>query len=230
MTEAVNLLHLLQLADPMLPIGAYSHSYGLETYVQLGIVCDYRTAAELVETMLTQNIFYNDAAFVHLAYQAATDADFAQLLLLDAECTALKSPREIRQASQKLGIRLLKIFQRLIQSDMATAFATAIAQQQALGHYSLIYGIYAQALGITITDALTAFYYNAAAGLVTNCVKLIPLGQMDGQKILFDVQKIITPLVKRNLVLERNLVGVCTVGFDIRSMQHERLYTRLYMS
>ncbi|RDC62856.1 urease accessory protein UreF [Adhaeribacter pallidiroseus] len=230
MNEAVNLLHLLQLADPMLPIGGYSHSYGLETYVQLGLVRDTPTATELVETMLAQNIFYNDAAFVHLAYHAATATNFNEILLLDTECTALKSPREVRQASQKLGIRLLKIFQRLIESDLATAYETAIAQQQALGHYSLVFGIYAQALNINLTDALTAFYYNAAAGLVTNCVKLIPLGQMDGQKILFNLQNTITHLVANNLGLSRDLVGVCTVGFDIRSMQHERLYTRLYMS
>ncbi len=214
----------------MLPIGGYSHSYGLETYVQLGIVRDSSTAAELVETMLSQNIFYNDAAFVHLAYQVATTGNFNELLLLDTECTALKSPREIRQASQKLGVRLLKIFQRLIQSDLATAYEIAIAEHQALGHYSLVYGVYAQALKINISDALTAFYYNAAAGLVTNCVKLIPLGQMEGQKILFHLQDIITQLVKKNLVLERDLVGVCNIGFDIRSMQHEQLYTRLYMS
>lgn len=214
----------------MLPIGGYSHSYGLETYVQMELVKDVSSATELIENMLTQNIFYNDAAFVHLAYQTAATGNLTELLLLDEECTALKSPREIRQASQKLGIRLLKIFRRLIHSELVTAYEDAIQQQKALGHYSLVFGLYAQALHISITDALTAFYYNAAAGLVTNCVKLIPLGQMDGQDILFHLQPIINQLVLENLVLPRDMVGVCTIGFDIRSMQHERLYTRLYMS
>lgn len=214
----------------MLPIGGYSHSYGLETYVQQELVNSVDSASEFIQNMLTQNLFYNDAAFVHLAYNVATEGNFSQLLMLDAECTALKNPREIRQASQKLGIRLLKIFQRLIYSDLATAYETAIAQQKALGHYSLVFGLYAHALQISLVDALTAFYYNAAAGLVTNCVKLIPLGQMDGQDILFKLQGTISHLVQQNLVLPREMVGVCSAGFDIRSMQHEQLYTRLYMS
>ncbi|QNF35930.1 urease accessory protein UreF [Adhaeribacter swui] len=214
----------------MLPIGGYSHSYGLETYVQQNLVNSVSSASEFIQNMLTQNIFYNDAAFVHLAYLTASSGDLKQLLLLDEECTALKGPREIRQASQKLGIRLIKIFQRLIHSEFAIAYENAIIQQKAFGHYSLIFGLYAQAFGISILDALTAFYYNAAAGLVTNCVKLIPLGQMDGQEILFKLQSTINHLVQENLVLPRDMVGVCSVGFDIRSMQHEQLYSRLYMS
>lgn len=214
----------------MLPIGGYSHSYGLETYVQLELVRNASEAAELVETMLSQNIFYNDAAFVRLAYQAAVANDYLELEQLDAECTALKSAREIRQASQKLGIRLLKIFQRLTGSPITRTYEAAITQQQALGHYCLVFGLYAQALNIQLTDALTAFYYNAATGLITNCVKLVPLGQMDGQDLLFGLQATIKNLVAQNLVLERDLVGVCAMGFDIRSMQHERLYSRLYMS
>ena len=213
----------------MLPIGGFAHSYGLETYVQYELITDARAAGEFVRRMLTQNVLYNDAAFVHLAHTAA-QTGLENILLLDAECTALKAPREIRLASQKLGIRLLKIFQRLTTFELAAAYETAIREGRAQGHYCLVYGLYAQLLNIPCAEALTAFYYNAAAGLVTNCVKLVPLGQMDGQEMLFRLQPIIQELVIQTINLSRDLVGICNVGFDIRCMQHERLYSRLYMS
>ena len=99
-----NLLSLLQLCDPALPIGGFSHSAGLETYVQYGIVKDKRTASEFIYAQLSRNIFYTDASFVSLAFDAASIGDLDLLLQLDEECTAVKLPKEIRIASQKLGI------------------------------------------------------------------------------------------------------------------------------
>lgn len=221
---------LLHLSDPTLPIGAYSHSNGLETYVQQGIVHDVASAEQYVKQMLTANLHFNDAAFVCLAYQAAVANDLSQLLLLDEELGALKLPVEIRSASQKLGLRLIKIFRRQTTFALSTAFETAIAEKRTEGHFAIAFGVYAFLLDIPLPEALYAFYYNAAAGMVTNAVKLVPLGQLDGQDILFRMQTSITALIKPTIELERDLVGVCNTGFDIRCMQHERLYSRLYMS
>ena len=68
-----NLVRLLQLSDPALPVGGFSHSAGLETYVQKGIVKDLHSAREFIIQQLTRNIFYTDAAFMSLAFDAATD-------------------------------------------------------------------------------------------------------------------------------------------------------------
>ncbi len=105
-----SLFHLLHLTDPTLPIGGYSHSAGLETYVQNGKVKDPETAKIFITEMLNRNIRYTDAAFVSLAYDAASQNDLKTLATLDQECSAVKLPMEMRQASLKLGMRLLKIF------------------------------------------------------------------------------------------------------------------------
>lgn len=225
-----SLLKLLQLTDPTLPIGGYAHSAGLETYVQLGTVCDVVSATHFVTTMLEQNLRFTDAAFVSLAYDAVAKNDWELLLALDDECTAVKLPEETREASRKLGARLIKIIQPLCSSTIGDQYREAIRAQQATGHYCLAFGLYAVALEIPKTDALTGFYYNATVGMVTNCVKLIPIGQQDGQKILFSMHSVIQQLVELTMQPDRDLTGLCCPGFDIRCMQHEQLYTRLYMS
>ncbi len=180
--------------------------------------------------MLTRNLQYTDAAFVSLAFDAAQQKDIEKILLLDEECSAVKLPREMRQASEKLGIRLIKIFQLVCKNELVDQYKTAIQLQNAAGHYCIAFGLFAASLGIDKKDALNGFYYNAAAGFVTNSVKLIPLGQQSGQEILFSLQPLIKQLVENTMVPDKDLFGLCCAGFDIACMQHEQLYSRLYMS
>lgn len=221
---------LLHLCDPTLPIGGYSHSNGLETYVQQKIVKDDVSTEAFVHNMITNNLLYNDASFVKLAYEIALRNDISELIALDQECAALKAPIEIKQASRKLGTRLIKIFDRQTTSPIVTKYQAAISKQDAEGHYSIIFGLYAALFEIPIHEAIYAFLYNATVGMVTNAVKLVPLSQLSGQDILFRMQDVIQSSVSQILILDRDLVGLCNIGFDIRCMEHERLYSRLYMS
>lgn len=224
------LLSLLQLSDPTLPIGGFSHSSGLETYVQAGIVKDVATAKEFITEMLTQNLQYTDAAFVSLAYNATFNNDIEKLIELDEECTAVKLPKEMRQASQKLGTRLLKIFQTFCESDIINQYKAAIDTKETNGNYCITFGLIAAVQNISKAETLTGFYYNAAMGMITNSVKLIPLGQQDGQQLLFAIKPLILKLTEASMNPDRDLIGLCCAGFDVRCMQHEDLYSRLYMS
>ncbi len=221
-----HLTTILHLSDPTLPIGGYAHSYGLESYVQQGGVCDEVSAKQFVENSLWHNIKYNDGIYVRLAWEAIHKNDFKKLHSLDEECTAIKSPLEIRTASIKLGVRLLKIFERKINS---TEQLTQLTKKGG-GHYPIIYGAVAAMMGLGINETLLSFYYNSLVCMVTNAVKLIPLGQLSGQDLIFSIEERLGDLVDETIALDPEMRGVCAVGFDIKAMQHERLYSRLYMS
>lgn len=224
------MLALLHLSDPTLPIGGYSHSSGLETYVQSGKVHDLKTAEEYVRNMLSMNLQYNDAAFMSLAFSVATACDMDEIFQLDEQCTGYKLPSQINTASQKLGIRLIKIFKSFYPSRLVDEYESAINTRRAHGHYCILFGMYASLMKIQLQDAITGFYYNSAVGMVTNAVKLIPLGQLDGQEILYRAQSLIKELIPKTVNPDLSMLGRCNAGFDIAAMQHERLYSRLYMS
>ncbi|GGK69592.1 urease accessory protein UreF [Rufibacter glacialis] len=225
------LLTLLQINDSMFPIGGFTQSYGLESYVSQGIVKDTPSATVYARDMLSHNIYYNDAAFLQMAWKLLEAKKSArEFQKLDELITALKAPSEIRMASKKLAIRFLKLTQGLQEVKRCSNYLSKIQEGKLHGHYPVAFAMYAFAHGISLKDALMAFYYNTLNGIVTNCAKLVPISQNDAQKILFNLQPTISQLVEKQEELDEELVGLCCIGQEIRCMQHEKQYSRLYIS
>lgn len=225
---------LLQVNDALFPIGGYSHSQGLETYIQKGIVHDEKTAELYIHNKLKWSLMYTDLLAVRLAWESASANDTGELNRLEEILEASRIPMEQREASRKMGSRFAKTMSRQNIPGMETAdcILEDYLQErkgQTISH-CCIYGVFCAALGIPLENTLSHYLYAQTSAMVTNCVKTIPLSQSSGQKLLSGCFGEFADILEE--------VGQCTEedlcrsapGFDIRGIQHEKLYSRLYMS
>lgn len=113
MTEGTAKFFLLQVNDALFPIGGYSHSYGLETYIQKGLVHDEDSAEEFIHKRLAYNFLYNEFLAARLGWDHAVNGDLEAISRLEEIMEAGKIPRETREASRKLGSRFIKTLSAL---------------------------------------------------------------------------------------------------------------------
>ena len=97
-------------------------------------------------------------------------------------------------------------------------------------HHATAYGVFCAAANIDLENALDCFLYTQTSGLVVTSVKTIPLSQTSGQQILYSMIEVFDELIEEVMVMDIKKVGLASPGFDLRCMQHEYLYSRLYMS
>ena len=222
---------LLQINDSLFPIGGYSHSYGLETYIQKGLVNDGSTARLYIENRLRYSLLYTDLLAVRLAYEAAAKEDLEKLEELEDVLDASKIPMELREASRKLGSRFVKTLRHMEISWKKDIFQKyqELRRGKVTSH-PCAYGVFCCAAGIPLEDSMAAFLYAQTSAMVTNCVKTIPLSQSEGQKILLSLHQVLEEVLFFVTTAGEEMFCASTPGFDLRAIQHESLYSRLYMS
>ena len=231
MTEGTAKIFLLQVNDALFPIGVYSHSYGLETYIQKGIVHDEDSAEEFIHKRLEYNFLYNEFLAVRLGWEYAVSGDLTAISRLEEIMEAGKIPRETREASRKLGSRFIKTLSALeIPRENRVFEEYREARKGKSVHHAVAYGVFCGAAGITREEALEHFLYAQTSAMVTNCVKTIPLSQSSGQKLLSGCYPLLQKLTREVKELGEEWLGLSGPGFDLRCMQHEGLYSRIYMS
>ena len=221
---------LLQINDALFPVGGYSHSYGLETYIQMNKVYNEETALEYSKHNIRYTYTYTDLLGVRLAYKAACDKDLTSIQQIELIMEISKTPSEIRSASLKLGSRFIKTLRGLEITYESTIFSEYMKPGNTGHHHAIAYGVFCAAIGLEYEEMLVNYLYAQTSAMVTNLVKTIPLSQTVGQRLLVEVMPVMEQAILH--VAELTLDDFCLSmpGFDIRCMQHEGLYSRLYMS
>lgn len=224
--------YLLQINDALFPIGGYSHSQGLETYIQRGIVHNEETAREYIMNKLRWNFANTELLAARLAYQAAKEKDLQELLNLEELLIASRIPAEQREASKKMGSRFAKTMEKLEIPVCKTGIFREYlnARKGKIVSHCCVYGVFCAALEIDLDEALAHYLYAQTSAMVTNCVKTIPLSQSVGQKLLSGCYGEFGEILSEVMTWTQEDLCLSAPGFDIRGIQHEKLYSRLYMS
>ena len=217
------LLRLLQLVSPALPVGAFSYSEGVETLVVQGYLSDRTT----LQHWLTQELRYGgirlEAAIAARAHQNLSNPD--QLLYWNQWLTASRDTAELRQQSGQMGRALVRLAQNL-HPELQPIF-------DACGtpcNFAVAFGIVAAHWQIDCQTMLLGYLQSWAANLVGAAVKLVPLGQTDGQRCLLELMPELAAAAETMVQLPDNELWVSGWGGAIASMHHETLYTRLFRS
>ena len=224
------LLYLLQVANASFPTGAFNHSLGFETWIDSGALDDGARFERACRDWLRYGVVRTDGAAVAHAHRHAAAGDLDALVALDETVGALKLARESREASFKTGRALLGACRDVFHAEGLAPFAAAIAERRCAGHQAVIFGAAAAAQGIGMGDAVLAFLQSALSNLVGVGARLIPLGQIESQRIVRNAWPLLTDGAGEACAIEIDALGSATAGLDIAGMRHERLHTRLCMS
>jgi urease accessory protein len=229
-------LQLFQLADSALPIGSLAHSFGIETLVSHDLIRVENLAEFLAgyleEAGLTEAVFCRDAN--RLAATRPEAFHVEDLLALNDELSALKPARESRAGSMALGNNLLQLASALgglavVRHALSATRATSRSPKAAI-HHAIAFGLVAGAIGVKGQRAIAAYLHQSVASLVSACQRLMPLGQTQAARILWDLKPLILRTAEHGATCPREEACCFLPLLDWGAMEHPALATRLFIS
>lgn len=216
------LLRLLQISSPTLPVGSYAYSQGAESAVHSGLVCDAETASAWVRDVLLNSFAYGDLALLNLCYQAWSVNDQQKLEQLIELSLALRETHELQQEDFHLAKALLRLAAPLEISFPERA-STVVT-------YPWAFARFAQHWQVPLEETLQAFAWSWLENQVAAMIKLVPLGQTQGQVMILGMDDVILQAVEIAKSVSEAEIGCSLPNFAILSSVHEIQYSRLFRS
>jgi urease accessory protein len=217
---------LLQTNDATFPSGGYAHSLGLEEMTQSGRVRDEATLIDFLRRHVVPALEHLELPLVREAHRAAGNLDC--LLEIDRLASALKLPRELREASLQTGRRRLATLLRVRPTPALTALHTAIEASPNRGHHAVVWG--AACADLPAPVALGACFYQTVACQCMAAPKILRIGQEAAQRALAATLDHLPLAVERAMMIPLDEIGWFDPALDLASMRHELSNERLFIS
>jgi urease accessory protein len=224
---ALPLVRLLQLASPALPIGAYSYSQGLEWVVGQGDVRDAATAQLWIGDLLEHVMACGEAAIAWRLLVAAERSDWQAVTGWNAWFRASRETGELRAETEQMGGSLARL---AVDLDLLDAPARGALPALAPVTLPAAFALAARGSGVPADAALVAYLWSWLENQVLAAVKLAPLGQVAGQRMLAALGARIPAAAATAMGVADDDVSTFAPGLALASARHETQYTRLFRS
>jgi urease accessory protein len=217
------LLRLFSLVSPALPVGAFGYSQGLEYAVQAGWVCDERSSLDWLQGMSRHAVGTLDLPILLRLYLAWRDEDGTTVRDWNAQLIAARETAELRAEELHLGRALARVLVSLEIEEAGEWLETAPA-------FAAMFSLAAVRWNIPARETLTGYLWTWTENQVLAALKLVPLGQSAGQRLLHELIESMPDIVDHALSMSDQSIGVAAISQALASALHESQYSRLFRS
>lgn len=223
-TDSQALLRLMQLISPTLPVGAFSYSQGLEWAVECGWVNDVESMKSWLRGLMHDNFEMLEIPLLARLYHACEQQDEQALRHWNQYLLASRETSELRMEEQNRARALTTLLKNL-------GLEQAHAWQDNLQQCQLVpFALAASCWHIKLSDAALGYAWSWLENQLAAAIKLVPLGQTDGQRIQLELADDITTMVANGLTIKDEDIGASAPALALASSLHETQYTRLFRS
>lgn len=223
------LIQGLRFVDSFFPSGGFAYSSGLEAAVQGGAVRNAEDLSRYVEDLLRNGMGRREAVAVARAWDAQARGSWREAIAVDWELDSMKIGRESRLASRQMGRQVIRVSAEHIEGCVLLQdFLAAVEAERTPCHLAVSLGLALAASGWSREDAVAAYLYQAATGLISAAIKLLPIGQREGQRLLDRWMPLIAEL-SGQMQPDTTMTSWSPIQ-DIYAMRHSRLESRLFRS
>lgn len=223
-TPPLGRVRLMQLTSPALPIGAFTYSQGLEWAVEADWVRDPATLADWLRGLMDDGLAQLELPILLRLYRACENEDLAAIAAWGRRLYASRESRELRAEEHNRARALLSLLGDL-------GMQQAVDWRDALLHCQVApFALAAVQWQIGSRDCLLGYAWGWLENQVAAAIKLVPLGQTDGQRVQLSLAECLPPMVERALLVEDDDIGAGAPALAIASARHETQYTRLFRS
>lgn len=223
-TDMLSRLRLLQLVSPSLPVGGFSYSQGLEWAVETGWVHDTQSLTDWLEGLIGDGIASLDIPILVRMHRAVANNDVDKIKEWSALLFAHRETRELREEEQSRAKALTRLLIDL-QIPNAREWKMELSFCQAAP-----FALAAEHWGISIEDSATGYAWNWLENQIAAAIKLVPLGQTDGQRVHLILATGLPKIIESAIVCPDDEIGSGAPALAMASARHETQYTRLFRS
>jgi urease accessory protein len=218
------LAQLLRLASPMLPVGAYAYSQGMEWAVEEGTVRDEDSALAWIADLLHFNVGTLEAPIWRRLYRAWQESDLESARHWNERFVAMRETAEFRAETLQMGGALKAVL------DATREIDTGLLDQVDSPAFPTAFSFAAHGLGVPLREGLTGYLWAWGENQVSAAMKLVPLGQSSGQRILVKLIRLLPGIADNALGMPEDGLSNFSPALAIASSRHETQYTRLFRS